>query len=479
MDAILGFLSYLPGILIALGILVFVHELGHFLAARLFGMRVDKFSIGFPPKIFGKQVGDTEYVLGAVPLGGYVKIAGMVDESLDDGFAETEPQPDEYRSKPVWQRIVVITAGVIFNLVFAVMVYVGLKAAYGEEYIPAENVEAVYVDEGSIAYDMGLRTGDRLVAANGRPLVQFEDLYSPATLAADPLTLTVERGGREETFTGPEQLLSKLNQDPAPGVGDPFGISFLPALIGGVQQDSPAGQAGIEPGDRVVVVGADTIQFWTQLPAAVEAAGGQAVPVTIVRHISEDPPEGGRRIATYESGDGEIANAMYQVELTPRYDEVAERYLLGVTAPTADQLREEYGVARRDYGPVEAVGAGAKEMWANTAFQATAIGRLFTGREDVRQSVGGPVAIAKAAKQAADSGARSFWNLVAMLSIALALFNILPIPALDGGHLVFLLYEGITRREPSLKVKMWVQQAGFFILLAFMAFVIFNDISRF
>ena len=473
MDAILGFLSYLPGILIALGILVFVHELGHFLAARLFGMRVDKFSIGFPPKIFGKQVGDTEYVLGAVPLGGYVKIAGMVDESLDDGFAETEPQPDEYRSKPVWQRIVVITAGVIFNLVFAVMVYVGLKAAYGEEYIPAENVEAVYVDEGSIAYDMGLRTGDRLVAANGRPLVQFEDLYSPATLAADPLTLTVERGGREETFTGPEQLLSKLNQDPAPGVGDPFGISFLPALIGGVQQDSPAGQAGIAPGDRVVRVDGQPIAFWTELPAAVTAAEGRAVPVQVARDLSAGAPENGTRVG--ENG----GLAVYEVSLAPRYDEVAERYLLGVTAPTADQLREEYGVARRDYGPVEAVGAGAREMWANTAFQATAIGRLFTGREDVRQSVGGPVAIAKAAKQAADSGARSFWNLVAMLSIALALFNILPIPALDGGHLVFLLYEGITRREPSLKVKMWVQQAGFFILLAFMAFVIFNDISRF
>ena len=475
MDAILGFLSYLPGILIALSILVFVHELGHFLAARLFGMRVDKFSIGFPPKIIGKKVGDTEYVIGAVPLGGYVKIAGMVDESMDAGFAETEPQPDEYRSKPVWQRIVVITAGVIFNLIFAVMVYVGLKAAYGEEYIPAENVEAVYVEDGSIAYDMGLRTGDRLVAANGKALVQFEDLYSPTTLAADPLTLTVERGGQEETFTGPEQLLSKLNQPDRAGIGDPFGLSFLPALIGGVQQDSPADQAGIEPGDRVVAVGGAPIQFWTELPAAVTAAEGRAVPVQIARDPAADAPEGGTRVA--QPGTRELA--IYEVQLTPRYDDVAERYLLGVTAPNSAQLREEYGVAKREYGPIEAIGAGAKEAWVNTAFQATAIGRLFTGREDVRQSVGGPVAIAKAAKTAADSGARSFWNLVAMLSIALALFNILPIPALDGGHLVFLLYEGITRREPSLKVKMWVQQAGFFLLLAFMVFVIFNDISRF
>ena len=472
MDALLGFLSYFPAVLIALGILVFVHELGHFLAARMFGMRVDTFSIGFPPKIVGKQIGDTEYVIGAVPLGGYVKIAGMVDESMDTGFEASEPQPDEYRSKPVWQRIVVITAGVIFNLVFAVMVYVGLKAAYGEEYIPAENVEAVFVEEGSIAYDMGLRTGDRLVAANGAPLVQIEDLYSPTTLAADPLTLTVERGGREETFTGPEQLLSKLN-NPNAGIGGPFGISFLPPLIGGVQQDSPADQAGIAPGDRIVGVGGQPVGFWTELSAAVTAAEGQTVPVQIARPAGEAAPENGLRVG--ERG----GLAVYEVQLTPRYDEAAERYLLGVTAPSADQLRQEYGVARRDYGPVEAIGAGAKEMWANTAFQATAISRLFMGKEDVRQSVGGPVAIAKAAKQSMDSGARSFWNLVAMLSIALALFNILPIPALDGGHLVFLVYEGITRREPSLKVKMWVQQAGFFILLAFMAFVIFNDISRF
>ncbi|MEM8559717.1 MAG: site-2 protease family protein, partial [Bacteroidota bacterium] len=170
MEFLLTAFSYVFWVVIALGILVFVHELGHFLAARAFGMRVDKFSIGFPPKLFGKKVGDTEYVIGATPLGGYVKIAGMIDESMDADFVGSEPQPDEFRSKPVWQRIVVITAGVIFNLIFAWLVYIGLAWGYGDSYIPAENVEQVYVAEGSIAYEMGLRTGDRVVAVNGDPL---------------------------------------------------------------------------------------------------------------------------------------------------------------------------------------------------------------------------------------------------------------------------------------------------------------------
>ena len=186
MEALTEILSYAFWVLLAITILVFVHEMGHFLFAKLFNMRVDRFSVGFPPKIFGKKIGETEYVIGATPLGGYVKIAGMVDESMDTDFTGSEPEPWEFRSKPVWQRIVVITAGVIFNVLLACIIFIGLKYVYGESYIPAENVRSVYVAEGSLAYEMGLRTGDRIVEVSGNEPERFSDLLDVQALLALP-----------------------------------------------------------------------------------------------------------------------------------------------------------------------------------------------------------------------------------------------------------------------------------------------------
>ena len=166
MDGILNMFSYVGWVLLAIMILVFVHELGHFLLAKLFKMRVEKFSVGFPPKVIGTTVGETEYVLGLTPLGGYVKISGMVDESMDSDQMASEPQPWEFRSKPVWQRILVIVAGVVFNMILAAIVFISLKASYGESYIP--NLGQVVVADSSIAYKMGIRSGDELVSINER-----------------------------------------------------------------------------------------------------------------------------------------------------------------------------------------------------------------------------------------------------------------------------------------------------------------------
>ncbi|HEX8384935.1 MAG TPA: site-2 protease family protein, partial [Rubricoccaceae bacterium] len=233
MAQVLDTLSYFFWVALALGILVFVHEMGHFLAARLFGMRVDAFSLGFAPNLFKRTIGQTEYRLGLIPLGGYVKIAGMVDESLDtDALREPEldaagqpvldrkgepvyrptpPQADEFRAKPVWQRMVVISAGVVFNLILAFLIYSALALTYGRAYTPAENVRLDVV-EGSVAEEMGLRTGDRVVAVNGEPVEQFEEVFTPSTLGADPLRLTVQRGAETVDLTGPESLMTRLSQ---------------------------------------------------------------------------------------------------------------------------------------------------------------------------------------------------------------------------------------------------------------------------
>ena len=476
MDLVLTILSYIFWVGLALGILVFIHELGHFLAAKLFKMRVEQFSIGFPPRILSKQVGETEYRIGAVPLGGYVKISGMIDESMDTEHLDAEPQPWEFRSKPVWQRIVVITAGVVFNLILAFAIFIGIKWGYGETYIPAENVEAVYVEEGSLASEIGLRTGDRLVAVNDEPLEAFTSSGGLAALSAERATFTVERAGDRVTFTAPEDFASRLNS----AKGD-FGVDPFPAIAGGVVGNGAAAEAGIQAGDRILAVGGEPVRFWAEMAAAIQESEGQPIAVRWARPDS--------LVAEGAETDREPVErtddaAIYEATVTPRQGtgeaegEVADRYYLGVYPPSSDMLRAIFGVEKKEYGLGEAVVAGSAETVDWIALYGRLVGRLFTGKDDVRESVGGPVMIAQATKQAADAGMEQFWFMVAMLSIALAVFNILPIPVLDGGHLVFLLYEGITRREPSVRVRMVVQQVGFVLLLAFMAFVIFNDFTR-
>jgi regulator of sigma E protease len=456
MESIVEILSYVFWVILAITILVFVHELGHFVAARMFKMRVERFSVGFPPKLFGKKIGDTEYVVGATPLGGYVKISGMVDESMDAGYEASEPQPWEFRSKPVWQRIIVITAGVVFNIILAAAIFMGLKLSYGETYIPADNVEAIYVAEGSIAHEMGLRTGDRIVAVNGREPQRYNDFERPDNLLADRMTITAVRGEEELTYEAPSDIMTRFQREGG------LGISAAPSVIGTVMVDSPAYEAGLMPGDRIVEINGQAVDFWAQMTARIQEAGADPVDVTWLR-----------------AEQGALQGERMRAELTPRHDESEGRFLIGVGFPTEAMIGELLGVRHREFGVGEAFVGGIADTWINTKTIVTSLRRVFTGRDDFRENVGGPIMIAKVTKEAADRGAAFFWSIVALLSITLAIMNILPIPALDGGHLMFLIYEGITRREPSLKVRMAMQQVGMILLLVFMTFVIFNDILRF
>lgn len=455
----LEILSYVFWVVLAITILVFVHEMGHFLLAKLFKMRVERFSVGFPPKLFGRKYGDTEYVIGATPLGGYVKIAGMVDESMDTDFTETPPEPWEFRAKPVWQRIVVITAGVVFNIILAFVIFAGLKMAYGDDFVPAENIEEVYVPENSLAHDMGLRTGDRIVAVSGRELERYDDLLDVEHLMSDPMTITVERNGETHTYRGPNDIMTQLNRSGG------FGVSVHPSIVGSTMADSPAERAGMEPGDRILAIDGEPVRFWMQVTDFMQDQSGDTVAVTFAK-APEDAviaPRSGADLRT--------------VSIVPLADEDGRR-LLGIGVPTAEMLWSEYGREHHAFGPGEALVAGVEETWVNTKVIVTSLTRVFSGRENFRENVGGPIAIAQVTKQAAEAGAFFFWRIVAMLSITLAIMNILPVPALDGGHLMFLIYEGITRREPSLRVRMVMQQVGMILLLVFMTFVIFNDILR-
>lgn len=468
MESILEILSYVFWVVLAITILVFVHEMGHFLFAKLFKMRVDRFSVGFPPKIFGKKIGETEYVIGATPLGGYVKIAGMVDESMDTDFIDEEPEPWEFRSKPVWQRIIVIAAGVVFNIILAFIIFTTLKMAYGDVYIPAENVEGVYVQDESLAHDIGLRTGDQIMAVSGKPIKDFDDIGSVESLISDPLTITVRRDGESVTLQGPEDIFTQLNRS-----GGTLGISYFPSIIGSVLADSPADSVGLVPGDRVVAIGDKPVRYWEEMTIELQKTEGMPVSIRWQRHDSLSTADGSPLASVVDDAPQAV---VYEAEVTPMLED--ERYMLGVGQPTFPMLAHEFGIEQRNYSPITSIAMGAEETWVNTRAIVVSLTRVFTGQENFKENVGGPIMIAQVTKEAAEMGARFFWNIVAILSITLAIINILPIPVLDGGHLVFLLYEGITRREPSLRFRMITQQVGMILLLAFMTFLIFNDILR-
>jgi len=458
MDAILNFLPYIGWVLLAITILVFVHELGHFLFAKLFKMRVDAFSVGFPPKVAGVKVGETEYVLGLTPLGGYVKIAGMVDESMDTDDLEQEPQPWEFRFKPVWQRILVITGGVLFNIILAAIIFIGLKASYGEAYDPA--IGAITVSEASVAAEMGLMTGDHITAVNGKPVHVLEGFSGmEELLLADPLIIDVEREGQSVRLEGPRDIMTRLNKS-----GGGFGIDFDPAVVGYVGEGTPAAAAGLKPGDQITAIGDSTITFFRDITPALRSLPSGTFMVRIIRPDSVGAAPGPDAVPVADStlSSGGIA---YMIPVVKEAD-TDEPFILGI-----NQI-----VRLRDYSLTEAVGSGIADTWLNTRMVASSLKRIFVGQDSFRENIGGPVMIARVTREAADMGAPYFWQIVAMLSITLAIINILPIPALDGGHLVFLIYEGIVRREPSLRIRMALQQVGMVLLLAFMAFVIFNDI---
>lgn len=448
MESVLEILSYVGWVLLAITILVFVHEMGHFLAAKFFKMRVERFSVGFPPKIFSKTIGETEYQLGATPLGGYVKIVGMVDESLDTDMLNNEPEPWEFRAKPVWQRIIVITAGVIFNVILAAIIFAALKFAYGETQPVATDDGSVFVADSSLAYDIGLRTGDRILQISGTPYDPYSGLESLDALLSDTPTFTVDRNGQTLTLQGPDDIMTQLTR------AGSLGIDTTPSMVGTIMPDSPAEEAGLQPGDRIITINQEGVPFWIQMTRAIRASEGTPMQVAWVR-------PGDQSLAADSSN-------LHVATITPRQDDASGQYLVGIT----------WAMRSEEFGLGEAMVAGMVDTWLNTKLITTNLKRVFTGQENFRENIGGPIAVAVVTRQAAEQGARQFWFIVAMLSITLAIVNILPIPALDGGHLVFLIYEGITRREPSLKVRMVLQQVGMVLLLSLMVFLIFNDILR-
>ena len=440
MDILWILLTFIP----ALMILVFVHELGHFWAARAFGMRVDRFSIGFPPNILKRRFGQTEYVLGVTPLGGYVKIAGMIDESLDTGFKDAEPQPDEFRSKPLWQRMVVISAGVIMNIILALIIFILLTWGFGQSRIVHTEDGSVFVADSSVAMmDIGMQTGDRLLTIGGHAYMPEQQVRSLSSLLADDLTFEVERADQRLILYGPSNIMTRIQENPSGGLYG-LGIYTWPSMLGSVTKGLPADSAGLQAGDQITSVNHTPIQYWPELLTPIANSNGDSLHFTWLRD-----------------------NTQHEAFITPVMNANCD-YVIGIGVRW-EEIR---------FGVLQSVVYGFVETLDNTRAIATSLWRIFSGRESLRENLGGPVMVANLIGEAASSGIRPFWHIVAVLSITLAIVNILPIPVLDGGHLLFLVYELIVRKEPPFKVRMFLQQAGMILLLLLMTFLITNDVIR-
>ncbi len=426
---------------ITLGVLVFIHELGHFLAAKLTGMRVDRFSIGFPPRAFGKKIGETDYCVSWIPIGGYVKIAGMVDESMDTEFLNRTPEPWEFRSRPMWARMLVISAGVIMNVLLAVGIFTAIHLSKGK--MIEETTEIGAVMQGTPAEQAGFRQGDVIRSINGQTVTHWDEIQNLIYIEhlGDNITFAIHRASGDTTLFVPARSVKQTTENP-------FGIiaAHTATMIEAVESNMPAAKIGIQPGDEIVSVNGKPVSYLEVVSTIKQNAGKE---ITIDwKHAGE--AHTGQTTVTKEGRIGVRIGALYNGPI---------RHL--------------------EYTFTEAVGAGFDDVGQSVHLFILTFSKIFAGKASVRESLGGPIAIAQMATQSAESGFLVFIWFMAQLSMSLALLNILPFPALDGGHLVMLIYEKIFRREIPHKVKIAIQQAGFIILLAFMAFIIYNDISRF
>ena len=450
---------------LALSILIFVHELGHFMAAKAFKVRVDKFYLFFDWgfsllrvkrmdgklrwRFFSKNPGpddawtqceNTDYGIGWFPLGGYNKIAGMIDESMDKEQMKQPAKEWEFRSKPAWQRFIIMVAGVFMNVVLAVVVYIGLLASNGEQYLPTSEVNKYGISVDSLAYEFGFRDGDKILSVNGEAVEDFYRIQMEMILE-DAKTIEVERDGQALVITLPEDATSKMLSKQDGGF-----ISYrTPFLVADFSEGSVAKAAGMETGDYIVGVNDIATPYYQDFVKHIKQFRDQDITVSVVR------------------GQDTLALAMHLPEA-------------GVVGVYLAPLSEFFTLETREYTFWQAIPRGFSKTFSEISDYWKQLKLIFNPSTKAYESVGGFISIGKIFP---DTWQWSmFWRLTAFLSIALAVMNILPIPALDGGHILFLLYEIITRRKPSDKFMEIAEYIGLALVLALVLFANGNDIVK-
>ncbi len=429
-------------VIFVFGLLVIIHEFGHFIAAILMGVRVERFSIGFPPKLFSKTIKGVEFVIAAIPLGGYVKMAGFIDESMDTNITGA---PDEFQSKPTWKKLIIISGGVIMNFLLAVVVLALLNFYQGERIIPETTVG--WVGTKGVAAQVGFQKGDKILEVNGQPVHNWNEIQERFidNLGKD-IIFTVQRKGKTVHLKYQKNFFKEKN-------GEQLNIApEISARVGEVSPGMPAEKIGLKRGDLIIEIAGQPIRDWTQMTQVIRKYPGQAIPIK------------------WKRGD-----SVFTAEITPRVFEEKDK---SGKIIKVGKIGISYYYEHREVGLGKAFVLGFKNTIDLIALNAKAIYWIFTGTKSARELVGGPIMIAKMAGDAARAGWAYLWYLIAALSSVLAFFNILPIPGLDGGHLVFLIIEGIRGKPIPIKVKLRIQQVGLAILFTLIIFIFYIDISR-
>lgn len=436
--------------LLSLSLLIVLHELGHFIPAKLFKTRVEKFYLFFDVKfsLFKKKIGETVYGIGWLPLGGYVKIAGMIDESMDTEQMQQEPQPWEFRSKPAWQRLIIMLGGVTVNFILAFLIYIGMTSYYGDKYIANESLKDGVWVQSEVLQDAGLQTGDKILMADGQPVERANELSYKIMMAHQ---LTVDRNGENVEVTLPVDVLDQLSEERQQERVFPV-TPRIPLIVSQISEDSP-NKDNLQLGDFINTFNGVEVTYADQFKPMVEQHKGQTVKAVITRD------EKTHEIDLTVNDEGEIGIA----------------YPRGLREKDAERLGL-YEISHENYSLVESIPVGINKGIDRLVDYGQQLKKIVNPDTGAYKSVGGFKAIYDVFPDFWSW--ERFWEITALLSIMLGVMNLLPIPALDGGHVMFLLYEIITGKKPSDKFLEYAQTVGFFILIALLLFANGNDIYK-
>lgn len=426
--------------LLSLSLLIVLHELGHFIPAKLFKTKVEKFYLFFDYKfsLFKKKVGETVYGIGWIPLGGYVKIAGMIDESMDTEQMKKEPQPWEFRSKPAWQRLIIMLGGVIVNFILGLLIYIMIFGVWGEEVVAPKDVKNGYAVADTFK-QFGFRDGDTFLSVDGKPLENVTKINKYLFLRDVKTIEVLHADGTQEMLHVPEDIGKQMWKQ---NILEPF-TPIFPAVIDSVLENTPALKSGMLKHDKIVTVNNEPTPYWSDFTSKIREADNQPIKVTVNRNGS-----------------------LVDLSITPEDNKI------GVSP--AYNPEEIYKVQEKTYGISESISKGTAAAYWTLKDYMSQFKYVFTKKGAT--SMGGFISIAKIFRPVWDW--KIFWSNTAFLSIMLGFMNLLPIPALDGGHVVFTLYEMVTGRKPGDKFLEYAQITGFVLLLSLLAFANGNDLYK-
>ena len=424
--------------ILALSIIVGIHEFGHLLTAKIFGMRVEQYFIGFPPKIWSFKYRGTEYGLGSIPLGGFVKISGIIDESMDTSHINKEPESWEFRSKPAWQRLVVMLGGIIFNVITGLIIFSMITFNSGETFLSKDEINKNGILALELGKEAGFETGDKILLINGNNWEKDADLFNPNLFFDNNTTFTVLRDNKEIVINLPENFINKMNTREAMSS---FLKARIPFTVDSVYSNSL--KAGLEKGDKIIKVDDKHIIDLYELKNILEENKSSIAQLTIDR-----------------SGN-----------LIEKVVEISKDATIGIKV-----LQDPLLFSNREYNLSQSIIIGSQKAFGVVFLNIKAFGKMFSGDIDPSKNLSGPIGIAQIFGNEWDWG--NFWRIVGLLSMVLAFMNLLPIPALDGGHATFIIYEIISGRKPTERFLEYSTKFGVIILLGLMTYVILNDIYK-